>query len=198
MKNVLGLGLLLGSLNLVSCSNSDTKHEVAQAHHREYKNEQASVGRDATTTWQKQGMRGAAIEQGAYADVLGRRKVENIDNVNTHALPAAPASDSTSMLINPTIHAVNNAGVSYTVYEKSRWSRYCGGGKMDRRDIAFVLKESPSNMPEEFLATCIAPRWDLKDYESTWMKKCSGQTLSTIELDLIRSTIQPAKCIEKD
>lgn len=193
MKSKFSLSVAASIIVLAGCSSSDEKIHPTAPYSREYINQQSEVKRDTTTTWSKERVHGAAIEQGSYADVLGKRKTEKIEYPVPPVETSSP-SDAASLLTNPTEHALNNAGVSYTIYEKSRWNRFCGAGKMDKRDIAFVLKEGTQNIPEEFIGTCKKPTWPLSQYEHAWTKKCESMPLSSIESEIIRQTIQPFKC----
>lgn len=188
MKIPFQITLLCASLAIVSCSNSSSKVDAAKAK----PTVQTEVKRDTTTTWAKQEKRGAAISQSSYVDVLGRRKTESYD-YHPPAKEVSP-SEYTSIVTNPTQHALNNSGVSYTIYEKSRWSRFCGAGKMDKNDIAFILKEGVQNIPEELVSTCRKPTWSLNDFDSAWNKKCLGSTLTPAENDIVLYTVQPKKC----
>ncbi|NMU18477.1 hypothetical protein, partial [Vibrio parahaemolyticus] len=51
-----------------------------------------------------------------------------------------------------------NKGKGYSLYELSRWERYCDGGKgMDEHDWRFVEAEGTTNIPKDVVTGCIPP-----------------------------------------
>lgn len=133
-----------------------------------YGEKHLQVSRDNTLDWDNMGRGGAAMRQPAYVHTLS-----GFNNVN------APAEVATSFgqlggKNNAAIHkaaldkalkssndfGTPNKEISYSVYELSRWERFCenGGVKMDRRDRAFVQKEGVNNLPEHLRSTCNPPK----------------------------------------
>lgn len=58
-----------------------------------------------------------------------------------------------------------NKGKGYSLYELSRWERYCNGGKgMDEHDWRFVEAEGATNIPKDVVTGCIPPTHTYQGY----------------------------------
>lgn len=134
------------------------------------------VSRDYTLDWDNYGRGGAAMRQPAFVHTLsGNNNVGQVSELN------APFTDGVSTkgniagypaLVSGAVAkgigiATNGGGigpgkdtgdVSYSIYEMSRWERYCNNGKgMDKRDWAFVKKQGLNNVPYHLRSTCVPP-----------------------------------------
>jgi len=106
-----------------------------------------------TVAWGNKGRGGAAFRQPAYIHVLANDQPTL--TTRQHAVPLL----NTGTLVSSSFDKLHTlkAG-SYSMYELSRWERYCNGGKgMDKRDWDFVRKEGTANIPLALLGKCNPP-----------------------------------------
>lgn len=82
---------------------------------------------------------------------------------------------------------------SYSVYELSRWERYCNNGKgMDEADWSFVAKEGgANNLPGVFKGQCNAPDFDYQGYLAAWTNYCTSQPLSDAQRSIVMNSVRP-------
>lgn len=122
------------------------------------------VSREPTLDWGNDERGGAAIRQPAYVHTLAgsvhvARPASNIYNSNKAVVSVPPKhllSSSSLSLTNKS--GANNEPKGLSMYELSRWERYCNNGKgMDNRDWDFVLKEGLQNVPSMLAFDCKPP-----------------------------------------
>lgn len=158
---------------------------------------------------------GTAVEGGrGGAAIRQERRVHVLNPVVPDGLiePAGSAfSDSDSLtkaifnesLAMASIDPSGDAGESassgvraYSIYELSRWGRYCNyGNGMDERDWIFVTANLANGIPVDALGYCNQPKYDYDDYRSAWSGFCdydsSLRPLDDSDLAIIRTTTRP-------
>lgn len=113
----------------------------------------AQTHRMLTVDWGNEGRGGAAFRQPAYIHVLADGAPTFTDLHHPIPLRGTESMISSSLDKLPRLK-----GGSYSMYELSRWERYCNGGKgMDKRDWAFVRKEGIANVPTALIGKCNPP-----------------------------------------
>ena len=81
----------------------------------------------------------------------------------------------------------------YSLYELSRWERFCDGGKgMDEADWRFVTRHGgEANVPDILQGSCAAPEHDYKAYLVAWTGFCTGTEISSFQRDIVRESVRP-------
>lgn len=134
-----------------------------------YKHKQ--VSRDYTLDWDNYGRGGAVMRQPAYVHTLsGENNTGPVTELNTSFKQNAKHAGGITafpVLVDDTLKmGLKIAGgaqqqretLSYSIYEMSRWERYCNSGKgMDKRDWAFVREQGLNNVPTHMQANCKPP-----------------------------------------
>lgn len=176
--------LVVGSL--AGCSSQDvvTGPSYTQRVYTTHK----PTGRDETLTWYETERGGAAYNEEAYRHVLAQRNSELLTDhspepAETFALNSDPASAAKVV-----DHAMFR---SYSIYELSRWERFCGAGKMDEKDWDFVSKEGRENVPPNLLENCMPPSYTRQEYIDAWKASCHGQTLTSAQRVIQSKTVRP-------
>lgn len=86
------------------------------------------------------------------------------------------------------------ASHGYSLYELSRWGRYCDAGiGMDERDWRFVTNELP-NVPPVF-DNCQPPTHDYHDYLAAWERFCESDGPSRRDLSIVRDSVRPQSTV---
>lgn len=138
--------------------------------------------RDLTTQWSNTERTSASIEQGTYKHVMATRMTADFDgNVNeVEEIKPKPLKVTT--------------GNSVSVYEMSRWERYCRKGEgSDRKDWIFY-ESSKYAVPAELADTCEDPGFKREHYIAAWRNKCAGITLSGLDSKITAHTLKPVSC----
>lgn len=122
-----------------------------QASETRQSNWQAQTHRILTNDWGNDGRGGAALRKPAYIHVLAG---EATVFTTLHHPPAS--MPSTQALVASSLDKLQRG--AYSVYELSRWERYCNHGKgMDKRDWAFVIQQGLNNVPTSLVGNCNPP-----------------------------------------
>lgn len=171
---------ILGAVLLLSACSSTSTVVATDHSQRTYTNEKPTA-LDTTLTWYNKERSGAAVNDEGYRHVLGHQNVEIISDE-----PAEPVIPST-----PIDAAKKISKQSYSVYEMSRWERFCGAGKMDERDWDFVAKEGRGNLPETLAKKCAYPSFTRQEYLAAWEAECSGE-ITTSQKIILEKTLKPA------
>lgn len=171
---------ILGAVLLLSACSSTSTVVATDHSQRTYINEKPTT-LDTTLTWNDKQRSGAAINDEGYRHVLGRQNVEII------------ADEPAELVIpsNPMDAAKKISRQSYSVYEMSRWERFCGAGKMDERDWDFVAKEGRGNLPETLAKNCAYPSFTRQEYLAAWKAQCSGEITTSQKL-ILEKTLEPS------
>ncbi|CAM5562425.1 hypothetical protein [Eoetvoesiella caeni] len=133
--------------------------ELASREKKELKEREwvAQTHRDLTQDWGNSGRGGAAFRQPAYIHVLGNG---NATLKGSKIEPVGRLFDS-SELIASSLAKLDDIkkGQGYSVYELSRWERYCNKGKgMDKKDWAFIRQVGVQNVPASLVGQCSPPK----------------------------------------
>lgn len=159
---------------------------------------QERVTRNLTLSWDNIGRGGAAIRQPAHVHVLGQ------GNINEFGSKASiPKTDTTDLYIPKSIaeavDAIDNVkkenieNSGYSLYELSRWERFCDDGKgMDEIDWRFVKRNGgKANIPNILQDSCTAPDHDYKAYLIAWTSFCTGTDISSFQRKIVRESVRP-------
>ncbi len=202
-QSILGTALCLLVVGLSACSSRQIIEEKAPEPATDQKLQQVTM------------LAGTAVEGGrGGAAIRQERRVHVLNPVVPDGLiePAGSAfSDSDSLtkaifnesLAMASIDPSGDAGESassgvraYSIYELSRWGRYCNyGNGMDERDWIFVTANLANGIPVDALGYCNQPKYDYDDYRSAWSGFCdydsSLRPLDDSDLAIIRTTTRP-------
>lgn len=215
MKKTLTLSVLVATALMSGCSNKGVIIEEGKS---EIKYER--VSRDLSNDWGNTGLSGAAYNQSAYVDVLGNDMNTNLvavtptehtdktymeklggdKGINNSALLSAAseafAASATDKNSSDGLKA-GTSGKGYSVYELSRWERFCNEGKgMDEADWIFVEAQGEENAPSELFYNCTAPAYNYEYYLSTWIDFCEGYELSATDKKLVSNSVRPTSVRE--
>ena len=139
-------------------------------------------GRDLTTQWHNTERTSASIEEGRYTHVMANRKLSDFDGKVNDVEEVKPKP----------LKVTTDGSVS--VYELSRWERYCKKGEgSDKRDWIFY-ESSKYEVPAVMADTCEAPGFKRSQYIAAWEHKCTGRTLSQLDSKITTLTLKPASC----
>lgn len=196
MKKILALITIGSSLIFVGCSSPpEKKAELSQKEFVNIKETQ----RENTTREDKRRLSGAAYEQEAYRHVLAKRRVEPFKDGERQISSENQTGRNTNAKLGTSSNQ-NEVGRihGYSIYELSRWERYCGKrGKMDRLDWEFVNREGIKNMPDNLIGHCQSPKYSYTEYLSAWDNYCRKTPLNDNEKLITRTTHAPGKCAKK-
>lgn len=143
------------------------------------------TGKDETATWVGHTRTGAAYSQTACRQVLANHNIGTIND-----LPADSPRYS-----NKPADVIERASLlqSYSIYEMTRWQRYCDHGKMDEKDWEFVASQGRNNVPDTLKSLCNPPAFGRYEYLAAWKRSCDGSEPSTYDHAICRTTIAPNK-----
>lgn len=166
----------LATLNrLLTIRQVNMKREAEEAKAKaaipKYGEKYKQVSRDYTLDWDNYGRGGAVMRQPAYVHTLsGENNTGPASELNTSftqnsqnagGIAAFPVlvDDTFKMGLQIADGAKQQREIlSYSIYEMSRWERYCDSGKgMDMRDWAFVREQGLNNVPAHMQANCKPP-----------------------------------------
>lgn len=156
----------------------------------------ARVSRDLSLAWDNMGRGGAALRQPGYVHVLGDG---NVSATMNKVKDGSSGSQNVSAGIKQgdVTHAINtfkemNKGKGYSLYELSRWERYCDSGKhMDEHDWRFIENEGETNIPKDVVTGCIPPTHNYQDYLNAWTRFCTSQTVTDTDRRIVRESVRP-------
>lgn len=154
------------------------------------------VNRSLSVAWGNQGRGGAAVRQSGYVHVLGDRFN---DQQARYAAVNAPIEvdqatvDDALRQLEELTKAQPERGQGYSLYEISRWERYCDHGNgMDEDDWLFVTREGgESGLPSALSARCSPPDSDYQSYISAWTRYCKSQAPTNSDMAIVRNTSRP-------
>lgn len=205
MKKILALTGLSTAIILSTGCSSTSILESGEAEIA-YETKHERVSRELSNDWGNTGLSGAAYNQPAYIHTLGgdfngqpsvsvatgrNQSAENKGNT----LKQSDMAGVVSRVQN--IDKFNMPSRGYSVYELSRWERFCDSGKgMDEADWLFVQKEGPTNLPTEIYPNCKQPGYSHQTYIATWIDYCQGQELDKFHKNIIKNSVRPTSLKE--
>lgn len=173
------------------------------------KTENLNMNNKQTLRFGNVGLGGAAQRQPAYIHVLAS-KFEGNDNSLTqqdnnlksnNVLKEIVEKGLTSQQSNIGDREKNKAVLTnwgkssggYSIYELSRWKRYCINEKMDEADWNFVNKELQADheIPFKLISNCTPPPFSFEDYNEAWNNYCSNKKLTPTEIKVIGQSFKP-------
>lgn len=150
---------------------------------------------DATVAVSNRERGGAAFREAEYLHTLGHQK--SVDFVKSGAAEGNQNFDVTKPIESAARLSRSSSDepkvqTSYSIYEMSRWERYCGHGKMDEKDWKFVKHEGKESLPEILVVGCNPPSYSFDEYVAAWKKQCQAPNyLTTQETMIVNSTVGP-------
>ena len=158
--------------------------------------------REKTVLWTEEKRGGAAYNKKGYRHVLyASRNIKRLDDHPTVADAVVTLSYTLDPIANSgklESDAIDAAFKSYSVYETSRWERFCGDGKMDIKDWNFVAKEGREFVPEQLKENCNTPAYTRQDYISAWQATCDDGKATESQVIIRKSTIRPPEICDMD
>lgn len=207
--------LFIGVALVAGCASSPESKPKPES--RVVETKQERVMRDLTLSWDNMGRGGAAVRQPAYIHVLGEGNlyesgskasipktgtvspyipsdladvVNEIDSTqNEKPVISVAVKDSESS----TDSGEPKGKEGYSLYELSRWERFCDGGKgMDEADWRFVTRNGgEANVPDILQDSCSAPAHNYQAYLDAWTGFCTGADVSSSQRDIVRESVRP-------
>lgn len=135
---------ILGVAILAGCASNAPEQKPQPQTAPAENDKPARVSRELSMAWDNMGRGGAALRQPGYIHVLGDGNVSATMNKvkdDSAGSDKTPAGIKQHGDVNEAINTFKsmNKGKGYSLYELSRWERYCDGGKgMDEHDWRFV------------------------------------------------------------
>lgn len=162
--------------------------ELYAAYYQDQDARAARIARALSLAWINHGRGGAALRQPAYVHSLGADY--NRETHNGAALaPQAGLRDGPPAAVSAGV----GRGRGYSLYEMSRWSRYCDQGRgMDEPDWQFVSGEgAPDHLPTYLRPRCAPPSHDYAAYLSAWQGFCAGRTRDARARAIVGASVRP-------
>lgn len=183
--------MVTGVLALTACSVQQ-EAEVTTTNSVEVEEKIERVSRELTNTWGNTGLGGAAMRQPGYINVLGKG---NLGDRQSQGRLAGNSGANPSALVAAVkdIESARGDNAGFSVYELSRWSRYCNAGKgMDEPDWQFVTKNGgPAGVPPSMKSSCTLPGYDYEDYLGAWVKYCTSSGPTNYERSIVGKSVRP-------
>ncbi|MDF8735127.1 hypothetical protein OU524_12610 [Escherichia coli] len=161
---ILGVTILAGCASGTPEQNTQSQTALAE------NDKLARVSMELSMSWGNMGRGGAALRQPGYIHVLGDGNIGvtmNTVQYDSASSNKTPAGFKQNGGVDEAINTFKsmNKGKSYSLYELSRWERYCNGGKgMDEHDWRFVVAEGTTNIPKDVITGCIPPTHTYQEY----------------------------------
>ncbi|MEL4204580.1 hypothetical protein P0W48_14665 [Plesiomonas shigelloides] len=188
---------ILGVTILAGCA-SGTPEQNTQSQTALGENDKlARVSMELSMSWGNMGRGGAALRQPGYIHVLGDGNIGvtmNTVQYDSASSDKTPAGFKQNGGVDEAINTFRsmNKGKSYSLYELSRWERYCNGGKgMDEHDWRFVVAEGTTNIPKDVITGCIPPTHTYQEYLDAWTYFCTSQTVTDADRRIVRESVRP-------
>ncbi|ATW30866.1 hypothetical protein BJP41_10360 (plasmid) [Candidatus Williamhamiltonella defendens] len=187
---------ILGVAILAGCaSNTHEQKQQSQVVPAE-SDKPARVNRELSLAWDNMSRGGAALRQPGYIHVLGDG---NVGATMNKAKDRSGAEKKTVGIkeqgdVNEAIKTFKSIrkGKGYSLYELSRWERYCDSGKgMDEHDWRFVEDEGETSIPKDVVTGCIPPTHTYQDYLNAWTHFCSSQAVTDADRRIVRESVRP-------
>lgn len=188
---ILGVTILAGCASGTSEQNTQSQTALAE------NDKLARVSMELSMSWGNMGRGGAALRQPGYIHVLGDGNIGvtmNTVQYDSASSDKTPAGFKQNGGVDEAINTFKsmNKGKSYSLYELSRWERYCNGGKgMDEHDWRFVVAEGTTNIPKDVITGCIPPTHTYQEYLDAWTYFCTSQTVTDADRRIVRESVRP-------
>ncbi|EPJ6412789.1 hypothetical protein MFC25_004495 [Klebsiella pneumoniae] len=188
---------ILGVAILAGCASNAPEQKPQPQTAPAENDKPARVSRELSMAWDNMGRGGAALRQPGYIHVLGDGNVSATMNKvkdDSAGSDKTPAGIKQHGDVNEAINTFKsmNKGKGYSLYELSRWERYCDGGKgMDEHDWRFVEAEGTTNIPKDVVTGCIPPTHTYKDYLNAWTHFCTSQAVTDADRRIVRESVRP-------
>ncbi len=181
-KTLLALSVALLSLTgcktMMSGSSETLTETTVEVEQVRVESKPERTNRESTLSWDNIGRAGAAYHQPDYVHVLGgdgltsfQVKADTTKLGSKDKLAAYAALRQGQLKNDKTLK-----GKGYSMYELSRWERYCDLGKgMDEKDWRFVQKEGYDNIPLDAIGgSCLRPTYRMEGYMAAWVRYCTS------------------------
>ncbi|MBS9424193.1 hypothetical protein [Photorhabdus caribbeanensis] len=186
---------IIGMVILVGCTSSTTEQQQLTAPIPPKNDKLALVSRELSVAWDNMGRGGAALNQPGYIHVLGNGNVGVMQNKATDGSTLSTSTIPNGVKkgdVNKALNTFKSMGKGYSLYELSRWTRYCNRGKgMDEHDWRFIETEGPNNIPKEAVINCVPPTYNYQDYINAWTYFCTSQVVTDVNRRIVRDSIRP-------
>ncbi|EAB9607384.1 MULTISPECIES: hypothetical protein [Gammaproteobacteria] len=188
---ILGVTILAGCASGTPEQNTQSQTALAE------NDKLARVSMELSMSWGNMGRGGAALRQPGYIHVLGDGNIGvtmNTVQYDSASSNKTPAGFKQNGGVDEAINTFKsmNKGKSYSLYELSRWERYCNGGKgMDEHDWRFVVAEGTTNIPKDVITGCIPPTHTYQEYLDAWTYFCTSQTVTDADRRIVRESVRP-------
>nr|BET98791.1 hypothetical protein TCT1_37120 [Xenorhabdus sp. TCT-1] len=188
---------ILGVAILAGCASNAPEQKPQPQTAPAENDKPARVSRELSMAWDNMGLGGAALRQPGYIHVLGDGNVSATMNKvkdDSAGSDKTPAGIKQHGDVNEAINTFKsmNKGKGYSLYELSRWERYCDGGKgMDEHDWRFVEAEGTTNIPKDVVTGCIPPTHTYQDYLNAWTHFCTSQAVTDADRRIVRESVRP-------
>lgn len=181
-----------GALLLTACSAQQEVEEVTNVSPDKVEQKIDRVSRELTNSWGNTGLGGAALRQPGYINVLGKG---NLGDRQSQGRLVGGSDTNPSALVTAVkdIESARGDNAGFSVYELSRWSRYCNAGKgMDEPDWQFVTKNGgPAGVPPSMKKSCTLPGYDYEDYLGAWVNYCTSSGPTSHEISIVSKSVRP-------
>lgn len=188
---ILGVTILAGCASGTPEQNTQSQTALAE------NDKLARVSMELSMSWGNMGRGGAALRQPGYIHVLGDGNIGVTMNTVQYDSASSDKTPAGFKQNGGVVEAINtfksmNKGKSYSLYELSRWERYCNGGKgMDEHDWRFVVAEGTTNIPKDVITGCIPPTHTYQEYLDAWTYFCTSQTVTDADRRIVRESVRP-------
>lgn len=188
---ILGVTILAGCASGTPEQNTQSQTALAE------NDKLARFSMELSMSWGNMGRGGAALREPGYIHVLGDGNIGvtmNTVQYDSASSDKTPAGFKQNGGVGEAINTFKsmNKGKSCSLYELSRWERYCNGGKgMDEHDWRFVVAEGTTNIPKDVITGCIPPTHTYQEYLDAWTYFCTSQTVTDADRRIVRESVRP-------
>lgn len=189
---------LLAATTLLIAGCATPPPEVVEVEQKEVEPKVDRVNRNLTLSWDNMGRGGAALRQPAYVHVLGDGNLHTSGSDGAVTVGQLPPINPQHLLT--TMDNINNRNTNqgFSIYELSRWERYCNQGKrMDEPDWRFVTEHGGrEGVPDIYHGRCSPPAHDYQGYLQAWTAFCTGdETMNPVQRDIVRNSVRPQSVV---
>jgi len=188
---------LVISLGLAILSGCNSEQRLQSKIPTALNDKSIPINLELSSAWNHMTQGGAALRQPGYVHVLGDGNIGfSASKEESHftatgkenALTENPAD------FNEVIHTFRliKPVQGYSVYEMSRWERYCDSGKnMDEKDWRFIDRKNLKDVPSVLVSDCTPPLHTYSGYLNAWVNFCSQQNITDTDRRIVRYSVRP-------